>query len=580
MSATTSRLFPRTKTFQFTAWDLGGQEVFYPSHQFFLTSQSIYLVVFNLAQPHFERLEYWMNQLRSSASTNSPSPVLLVGTHADSPICHDPAFITRVKNELKSKFPSQRFPALKHSLIVDCSSGGGIPGLKDKLLALASAMKMIVAPTWINLQQRLQQKLEQHINYLSWTDYQDLAVRSQVELEELSLATKFLQDVGSVIHFDDRRSRLQELVILHPQWLASLMASFVSYSHRWHQAGRIARSQIAQVLRGFNPQLHESLLALLERFGILVRLPRKGDYVEILIPSLLPPKKPEGFYRSSISSGPSIERKGWSSPCPPTMIEHSRIFDFPFLPLGFFDRVLVGTFFLPFATDHLTAWRHGVLLCRKECPTERCLITFHLTKAEGSSSNLYTLRIRTRMEMSAFSSGSPNILLNELVKLVEHIVSCYFPRLQDSVRRYIPCLHCVRSKTIVEPYRFSFEDCVAALTRNEPIVFCRGFRMAERTVLISHLAPDIAFRGYSVLSLSDLGDREEWESIGKGGFGQVYKATYHDKPVAVKELLNHDADASSTEKFSEFQKEVQIMRYVVTLPIPLERVPYLTPLCF
>lgn len=38
-------------TVEFSAWDFGGQEVFYPTHQFFLTGRSVYLVVFSLVQP-------------------------------------------------------------------------------------------------------------------------------------------------------------------------------------------------------------------------------------------------------------------------------------------------------------------------------------------------------------------------------------------------------------------------------------------------------------------------------------------------------------------------------------------------
>jgi len=151
--------------------------------------------------------------------------------------------------------------------------------------------------------------------------------------------------------------------------------------------------------------------------------------------------------------------------------------------------------------------------------------------------------------------------LNEVVHLVEHIISCYFPRLQDGVRRYIPCLHCVRHQTAIsEPYQFSYEECVAAVTRGVPILYCRGIRTPSRSVLVSSLAPDITFRGYAVLKATDLGDRDkDWKLLGEGGFGRVYCTTYQNQKVAVKELLSDEAGANITEKFSEFQKEVQIM---------------------
>lgn len=47
------------------AWDLGGQEVFYPTHQFFLTANCIYFVVFDISSPGISRIEYWMRQIKS-----------------------------------------------------------------------------------------------------------------------------------------------------------------------------------------------------------------------------------------------------------------------------------------------------------------------------------------------------------------------------------------------------------------------------------------------------------------------------------------------------------------------------------
>ena len=66
----------------FLLWDLGGQEVFYPTHQFFLSPCSIYMIVFDVTQPDWERVTYWVRQIRASAGKANP-PVIFVGTHVD-----------------------------------------------------------------------------------------------------------------------------------------------------------------------------------------------------------------------------------------------------------------------------------------------------------------------------------------------------------------------------------------------------------------------------------------------------------------------------------------------------------------
>lgn len=68
---------------QFSAWDFGGQEIFYPTHQFFLSDRAFYLVCFSLARPSVQRVEYWLKQIRAVRRQLPGPSVFLVGTHAD-----------------------------------------------------------------------------------------------------------------------------------------------------------------------------------------------------------------------------------------------------------------------------------------------------------------------------------------------------------------------------------------------------------------------------------------------------------------------------------------------------------------
>ncbi len=47
-----------------TWFDFAGQEVFYPTHQFFLTAQCVYLLVFRLTDADcLERVQHWLRSL-------------------------------------------------------------------------------------------------------------------------------------------------------------------------------------------------------------------------------------------------------------------------------------------------------------------------------------------------------------------------------------------------------------------------------------------------------------------------------------------------------------------------------------
>jgi leucine-rich repeat kinase 2 len=68
-----------------TTWDFAGQEVYYPTHQFFLSDHCVYLLVWDLRRKEEDsRIGYWLQSIRTRAESAS---VILVGTHLDDPKC-------------------------------------------------------------------------------------------------------------------------------------------------------------------------------------------------------------------------------------------------------------------------------------------------------------------------------------------------------------------------------------------------------------------------------------------------------------------------------------------------------------
>jgi hypothetical protein len=68
---------PSCPRISFRTWDFGSQEF---NVQFFLTSGSIFIVVFNLWEDREANIQYWLEVIHTSAKG---SPILIVGTHLD-----------------------------------------------------------------------------------------------------------------------------------------------------------------------------------------------------------------------------------------------------------------------------------------------------------------------------------------------------------------------------------------------------------------------------------------------------------------------------------------------------------------
>eukprot|EP00026_Physarum_polycephalum_P011246 Phypoly_transcript_11453.p1 GENE.Phypoly_transcript_11453~~Phypoly_transcript_11453.p1 ORF type:complete len:305 (+),score=47.99 Phypoly_transcript_11453:137-916(+) len=62
-------------------WDFAGQDTYYTTHEFFLTDNAIYTVVWDIRKPIEEcRVDFWLKSIQARAPT---APVILVATHVD-----------------------------------------------------------------------------------------------------------------------------------------------------------------------------------------------------------------------------------------------------------------------------------------------------------------------------------------------------------------------------------------------------------------------------------------------------------------------------------------------------------------
>ena len=82
MNEMTLRKDLRHRPYQFKVWDFGGQEDYHATHQLFLSTLGLYVLVWNLVDGTYgiDQLEGWLDTI----SARSPGATLvIVGTHLD-----------------------------------------------------------------------------------------------------------------------------------------------------------------------------------------------------------------------------------------------------------------------------------------------------------------------------------------------------------------------------------------------------------------------------------------------------------------------------------------------------------------
>jgi hypothetical protein len=71
---------------ELTWFDFAGQDIFWSTHQFFLTDQCVYLIVFRLNDKDYvDTVNYWMQNVSSfiGGGARGSAKIVLIGTHLD-----------------------------------------------------------------------------------------------------------------------------------------------------------------------------------------------------------------------------------------------------------------------------------------------------------------------------------------------------------------------------------------------------------------------------------------------------------------------------------------------------------------
>lgn len=479
-----------------SAWDFGGQEIYYPTHQFFLTPCSVYLVVFKINDLNWRiKVEYWLNLIRQ-VDTFKPS-VMLVGTHKDDEIYGQPdqiAALTRIIQAYQETYSN-----IKEFEILSCKNQEGFQSLNNKLETILRGeriLKTLVPYYYIQLEKMIDE-LRTKRPYLTWEEFCVQVESSSSNVTDIDNLVIFLRNVGTLIKFND-------LVILDPQYLANLMSTIITVSSTL-TTGIINKSQLRARLLAYDTIIHDELIDILCCFDIM--FPRRLDAAEQtwVVPTLLPsefsiewstPEAVVAFQTNSVLDTVNLA----------TCREFRRSYRLGFSPIGFFGRIIAKLHHLT-TCKIIQIWREGILLRDKQ---EIAFLHFNGRHQELNVSVKSQLR---------------SVLLSELIWKIESVVDSYYSQEQDNISRVFLCPHCIElSKNLKEEERkiteFSFQECMdAALLgdADKAVLFCNGIQ-----VPLSDIAPEFSLSHMNLQGTITLG-----EELGSGAFGGKYHCTSH-----------------------------------------------------
>jgi len=511
----------------FSAWDFAGQEVYYATHNFFLSHRAIYLVVFNAANPDLKSVEYWVQSV-----TRMKAPVCLVASHADELEEDD---LTTAIRPMLQKF-GKTFTSLQNVVALSNKTGAGIPELLDILVA--TCLKEPYMPEQMPKPYiRLEAKLKETSVYQKHCDFDTyLLIARECGLDSVEgarAAAIFMNDIGVISYFPDLD---EDFLILSPQWLTDMFATVCTLKHNFVKNGILMRSECFQIWQepDYPENLHNILIAILRKFKLAEILPPVGDKSRQLGDNSLVSESSSRIFIPALLSSEEDSRAFknlWSRVVAPESVV-GRFFHFKFIPIGFFARIIVHILH-SFSWYPEYYWINGVVCTQDDSKL--------LIRLEG-----YYLKILVRGQQ-------PEKYIGDIVESVDTVCS---ELLQQSYSVLVPCVQCLFAEED-DPHLFTVVEITQAISEGKKFVRCGKI---TRTVLsLASLAPDMAMTDFQNMTVK-YDELEEMKKIGRGSYAVVYKAKLNGLSVAVKELVMKGDQAKKAEIFDEFRREANIMQ--------------------
>ncbi|KAH3763356.1 leucinerich repeat kinase [Pelomyxa schiedti] len=486
------------------AWDLGGQDVLYPTHQFFLCSLSVFLLLFDLSLVPWDgesvilppKIKYWVDLInlsfRQATETRTEEflakvHIVLVGTHLDK----TEPFLACLALRAIMKSHNKQFDgvfglsvATGDGIVLDETEAirvkGAVERVSDKLELIANTRQIAVSSNWVQLHKHLTAMPD---DTLIWSDYVAIAKSKGVgqsdviDQGEIDMCSDFLLDAGSIIHFRHHKQvrstlmgqsshksdssflrrktgmTLSDLIVLKPAFLSKVMTSVISIrTSSWVENGFVLRRNkiLPQLFTGFPPFQHATLLELLQTFEILFDMPDGRLLVPFLLPDL-----PHGFPEGS--RVPSF----WTSPATPStkVVMSGRVLKFKFLPVGLFPRLMVMVLGLP-ETSPLLAWNEGLVIenLSIQDSASSSVIKQKLIMTHEAKQHTINICMQTTIDGAPHSSpgSEPTITSKEetplwkrksliiyVTTLITQFIDSYYRDLAANVDVSFPCPHCL-----------------------------------------------------------------------------------------------------------------------------------------
>ncbi|HJQ67827.1 MAG TPA: COR domain-containing protein [Blastocatellia bacterium] len=253
-------------------WDFGGQEIQHSTHQFFLTTRSLYLLVIDARKgDQLSNIEYWLKLIESFGGD---SPILIVINQIDQLRGQRPLNLDR--KALQDKYNIRDF------VETSCATGEGIPALKAAIAREVEHLKHVrdIWPReWLAIKRRLK---DMQADYIPVERYLETCGEERLNDEDIQKSLLgLLHDLGVVIRFPG------DTQVLNPRWVTQGVYGLLTSARLVKAQGQLELKDVGGILASmpdakdrYPSHTHRRLIDVMKHFQLCFEFTdRPGHYL-------------------------------------------------------------------------------------------------------------------------------------------------------------------------------------------------------------------------------------------------------------------------------------------------------------
>lgn len=266
-------------------WDFGGQEIMHATHKFFMTQNSVYVVV---VTPREEdrygetELSYWLKLVQSFAPD---SPIIVAINKCE----------VHVHNIDKRTY-TINCPNIISFIETSCVSNIGINALKNDIETAVTKLPHLgksIPQSYLAIKKRLSKIKE---DFISYNDYIKICLEVEPDFKEdsMSALVSLLHNLGIVLNFREELE-LEQTQVLNPEWVTQGVYKIINSPILAKQRGVISIDKLVDVLdkNKFPRSQHLFLVGLMEKFELCYFVP--DNRRTIFIPNAFGAERPQNL---------------------------------------------------------------------------------------------------------------------------------------------------------------------------------------------------------------------------------------------------------------------------------------------